>query len=1065
MFTFGSQEKECRMSKLKVSFTLLGLLFLVLCTQAQYNPNALPNTYRSSQNPFYWKNKIPTAGYWQQDVAYQMNVRIDDSLDIIFGDEYKLSYWNNSPDTLKELYFHVYQNAFVPHSHMHDLYKNNDQKIEFGHHEKLGLGTVVDTVLVAGKSVKTILDNTVFKVVLNTPLSPSDSVEVEMVFRTYFDKGTLRRRMKIFDSNGQKHYDGVHWYPTVCVYDRKFKWTTEQHLDKEFYNNFGTFDVKLTFPEKYVVEATGTLQNRKEVLPDTLRAHLDLKKYKKDSIRVPAHLLYDVTQAKTKTWHFYAENVHNFAFTADPNYRIGETSWNGIKVISLAQEKNAHLWQQSAEFTRKVIKTYSTDFGMYMWPKIIVADADDGMEYPMLTLDGGSYPGHQGLLAHEVGHMWFYGMIGSNETYRAFLDEGFTQFLTVWSMDKITGREKPFYSKNKHISKSRTPTRTWYSRMYYPYMKYTASDCDMPLNTHSSDFNSSFRHGGAYGLVYFKTAVMLSNLQQVLGDSLFLDAMKHYFNRWKCAHPYPEDFRNAIADYTKTDLNWFFDQWLETTKTIDYKIKKVNYKKDSTEIHLKRVGEMQMPLHVQVVQKSGDTSRYYIPNTWFEKETSDSTLPKWYGWGANLHPTYSFKVKGKVSRVEIDPSLVLADVNRTNNVYAKTKIKFDPMVRNTPVWDNAEHFWRPDVWYNKFDGLQLGLNFNGNYFQQLYEYDFTLWGNTRVGQYNIPSAVKTKNDPLSFDFKLKEKLKLGSQVYGHQQVKWYGGIFKAKLGIERIYKPQKDLAHPKTITYFLNATMLKGPSQDKLSYLFYDNLWSVSKVNSFLEAGISFKNSSTKQQLSVSVRTPFVFSDFNYSYVEIVEKKTMSSKKLDLHLRGAMRLGTGNTPVESALYTAGKNSEALFENRLTSSDGILPSQWMNFNTQKIAYQEEGGLNLRGYAGSQILSNKNIYMIGKTGASISADLDFQRMIGIKKTNWRTYFFYDLGMTTQDNVEQIATLSPLLMDAGIGFSKVFRSLNYKIPTTTIGVVLPVWVSYTASGQDHFASRGMIQVKIEL
>jgi len=1052
------------MFRIKALFALASLLFLVFQITAQYNPNSLPNTYRSSENPFYWKNKIPTAGYWQQDVAYEMDVRIDDSLDVIFGNKYKLTYWNNSPDTLKELYFHVYQNAFVPNSHMHDLYKNNEQKIEFGKHEKLGLGTVVDTVLVAGKAVKTMSDNTVFKVILNTPLLPSDSLEVDMVFRTFFDKGTLRRRMKIFDSNGQKHYDGVHWYPTICVYDRKFKWTTEQHLDKEFYNNLGTFDVKLTFPEKYVVDATGTLQNRNEVLPDTLRAHLDLKKYKKDSIRVPAHLLYDVTQAKTKTWHFYAENVHNFAFTADPNYRIGETSWNGIKVIALAQEKNAHLWQQSAEFTRKVIKTYSTDFGMYMWPKIIVADADDGMEYPMLTLDGGSYPGHQGLLAHEVGHMWFYGMIGSNETYRAFLDEGFTQFLTVWSMDKITGREKPFYSKNKHISKSRTPTRTWYSRMYYPYMKYTTSDCDMPLNTHSSDFNSSFRHGGAYGLVYFKTAVMLSNLQQVLGDTLFLNAMKHYFNTWKCAHPYPEDFRNAIADYTKTDLNWFFDQWLETTKTIDYKVRKVKYKNDSTEIELKRVGEMQMPLQVEVVQKSGDTSRYYIPNTWFEKETSDSTLPKWYGWGKNLHPTYSFKVKGKVNRVEIDPSLVLADVNRTNNVYAKTQVKLDPMVRNTPVWDNAEHFCRPDVWYNKFDGLQLGLNFNGNYFQQLYEYDVTVWGNTRLGQYNIPSAVKTKNDPLSFDVKLREKLKLGSQVYGHQQVKWYGGVFKTKIGLEKIYKPQKDLAHPKTTIFYVNATVLKGPNQDKRSYLFYDNMWSVTQVNSFLDAGFTHKNVVKKHQISVNLRSPFVLSDFNYSYLELVEKKTFSTKKSDFHFRAAMRLGAGNTPIESSLFAAGKNPEALFENRLTSANGILPSQWMNFNTPLVSYQEEGGLNLRGYAGDLISYKGMNYVVGKNGASVSLDYDFQRLFGIKRPNWRIYAFADAGVISTDDIDKLTKISPVLADGGFGFSKTFRSLNYKLPTTTVGLVIPVWVNYTDPEKEKFVSRGMIQAKIE-
>ena len=232
----------------------------------------------------------------------------------------------------------------------------------------------------------------------------------------------------------------------------------------------------------------------------------------------------------------------------------------------MAQEPHASGWQQSAAFTKEIIRVYSEDFGMYDWPKIIVADAQDGMEYSMLTLDGGTYPGHQGLLAHEVGHMWFYGMLGSNEQYRAFMDEGFTQFLTAWSMDKL-GKAKIYDM----------PANRYFSA-YYPYFLYQHEGYDYPLNTHSADFRGAIRQGGGYGLVYFKTATMLYNLQYVLGDSLFQEAMKYYVNRWKFAHPYPEDFRQAITDYTNTDLTWFFDQWMETTKEIDYGITKVKQK-------------------------------------------------------------------------------------------------------------------------------------------------------------------------------------------------------------------------------------------------------------------------------------------------------------------------------------------------------------------------------------------------------------------------------------------------------------------------------------------------------
>ena len=135
-----------------------------------------------------------------------------------------------------------------------------------------------------------------------------------------------------------------------------------------------------------------------------------------------------------KVWRYHAENVHDFAFTADPTYRIGEAEWNGIKCIAMAEEPHASKWQNAAEYCAKTIEAHSTWFGMYAYPKMVVADARDGMEYPMLTLDGGSDPGYRGLFVHEIGHNWFYGMVGTNETYRAMLDEGFTQFLTGWGL-------------------------------------------------------------------------------------------------------------------------------------------------------------------------------------------------------------------------------------------------------------------------------------------------------------------------------------------------------------------------------------------------------------------------------------------------------------------------------------------------------------------------------------------------------------------------------------------------------------------------------------------------------
>jgi hypothetical protein len=227
----------------------------------------------------------------------------------------------------------------------------------------------------------------------------------------------------------------VHWYPRICVYDRKFGWDTDQHLGKEFYGDFGSFEVALTFASNYIVEATGYLENEQEVMPKSLREKLDIKNFANKPWEEKASVIIPYIEGDKKTWKYYAINVHDFAFTADPNYRIGEVmavvNGQSVRCIALAQEGHAGYWQNAAEYTKKIIETFSRDFSPYIWPKIIVADARDGMEYPMLTLDGGYDPSYRDLLIHEVGHMWYFGMVGNNETYRASLDEGFTQFLTA----------------------------------------------------------------------------------------------------------------------------------------------------------------------------------------------------------------------------------------------------------------------------------------------------------------------------------------------------------------------------------------------------------------------------------------------------------------------------------------------------------------------------------------------------------------------------------------------------------------------------------------------------------
>ncbi len=1075
-------------------YTLLPLLLwgiIIHFSFAQTNPFTTPNQYRTEANPYYWKNRPPHASYWQQDVHYKIEAEIIDSLNIIEGKKYELVYWNNSPFALNELYFHLHENAFQPGSHYHDLNENNHVKVTFGKYEQQGLGTKVENLLVNNTSVRTQLDNTILKVFLNEPLRPGDSLTVSCSFKTYWDTGTMRRRNKTFDAFGYKHFDGVHWYPIVSVYDPKFGWTTDQHLDKEFYANFGTFDVALTFPQEYIVEATGDLINRQEVLPDTLRQKLDLKNFAQKPFNEAPSVIIPSGTGKKKTWIYHAENVHNFAFTADPTYRIGELDWKGIKIITLAQEPHAAKWQRSGWYTKEVIRVYSEDFGMYAWPKIIVADAKDGMEYPMLTLDNGTYPQHQGLLAHEVGHMWFYGMVGSNETYRALMDEGFTQFLTVWAMDKIVGPVRDKQGNNKYIDRYIDSSNTRYENLYYPYLNHVAEQYDEPLNTHSSGFNGAIRHGGNYGLVYYKTGVMLYNLRYVLGDSLFIKAMQHYFHKWKFAHPYPEDFRQAIIEYTQTDLNWFFDQWMETTKYIDYsidKVKKIKNKNDGPleyEITFRRKGKMQMPIDFVVTTKENKTHRYHIPNTWFIKDSIHQTvLPKWYGWDL-LHPTYTatIQVPGGLKSVDIDPDHILADADLRNNKWGNHGIRttqFDHRVPNLIRWDKQRNFLRPDLWYNNFDGVQAGVHAEGNYFGK-YNYALTLWGNTTLGHWD-----QRIYDKRFIPFAFTQSGKIATHRFWrhssvNDQVSYYGGIFSVKFGFEKTFRKQ-DQRNPRFSRLFFNVKNLYN-FENYDQYLLNPDMWGVGLHkaglnNNSLNMGY-FKNYFYKKgngEITFTIRTPFFISDYNYSWINVNAINHLNLSRFEIRSRVFGQFSNSLAyPRESALMLSGANSEEMLDNKYTRAGGMVPTNWLGFGPSTNHFHYGGGLNLRGYSGYYALEQRSINgtdslfqgYYSNTGASWNLELDFDRFIKIKpkgitkNLKLDTYLFSDMGILIFPQNDQRYIPGKFRMDAGVGTSLTIKFTPYQINPLTIRFDMPLFLSAPPAGEEPLQFRYVVGI----
>lgn len=1058
--------------------------------------------YRSAANPMYWKNRMPDKAYWQQDVHYAINASIDEQADVIEGSE-TLDYWNNSPDTLYSVYFHLWQNAFIKGSYLHALEEEQHAEVRLGNYEAKGLGIVIEEMKSDGVIAKTELDNTILKVYLAKPLYPNAKTSFAIKFKTYYDKGGTRRRMQMWDAWGHTHYNGVQWFPKICVYDRKFGWDTHQHLNKEFYADFGSYDVKLDFASNYIVEATGILQNRKEMLPDELREKLDVKNFKDKKWDEKPSVIIPYKEGERKVWHFKAINVHDFAFTADPSYRISTAYWNGIECVGLVQEPHASGWQNSGELVATIIRTFSQDIGMYQYPKMIAADARDGMEYPMLTLDGGKDPDYHGLLVHEIGHNWFYGQVGNNETYRAALDEGFTQFLTAWGLRRIDGEyavQTPPKSKYRRMFSE--PVNILDRNVLNAYTMDALNQNEVSINTHSDDFNSGLGHGGGYRQVYYKTASMLYNLQYVLGDSLFHSAFKNYFHQWRFAHPYFEDLRNSFIQYTHVDLNWFFDQWMETTKTIDYGITGIRKGKgqDNFNIRFRRRGQMHMPVDFTVTAKDGKQYSYTIPNTWFAKSSDNTVLPKWYGWGKmNEKYTANVIVPSGIRSVQIDTSYRLADIYAMDNY--KTRglpfspkalvIKADGGVANPTDRKHNRAYIRPDLWWNPIDGIKAGVHIEGDYFHSMHKVDATIWWNTHVLQDYDYVSFKSESWynrylPINYTvnymspltrFMPKLQLQLNSRVLD--------GLSYHRAGFNWLINDNNTAQ-----VYW--QTMWR-PTGFDFDYLNYPNEWSSTKgtPNSSLNLAwthsYGYRNGNGTYKLSL--RAPLFNGNapgaFNYGYAQLEAVNHTRVDKLDIRTRLFGRYGTGtNLPSESALYIAGANGEEQAENKYTRTKGLMPDTWAGYSPSEANhFQQGGGLNLRGYAGYLVVDDRNAQVLtgykGRSGIAGNIEVDVDNYIKFKPKFVRDvlhldcYLFADAGimeLSKMASVSQYWNITPTEMwsdlraDAGLGFALTVKKWGWfdKAKPLTLRFDMPFFVNRPPfANPDYAAFRYVIGI----
>ena len=584
-----------------------------------------------------------SQNYWQQHVEYFMDINMDVS-DFTFSGKQKLIYTNNSPDTINKVYYHLFFNAFRPGSQM-DIrsrtIKDPDSRVgnrifELNPKDYGSLDIV--SLEQNGKEIVFEQKETILLVRLEKPLLPGKKTELSMVF-----VGQVPLQIR---RSGKMNKEGVHltmtqWFPKLAEYDFE-GWHPNPYIAREFHGVWGDYTVNITIDKSYVIGGTGYLKNANEIG----HGYSDKNKEKKE---------------ETLTWEFYAPNVHDFAWAADPDYVHDiQQSESGVDLHFFykpdAGEEN---WKKLQEDTLGLLDYFEENIGPYPWKQYsVIQGGDGGMEYAMCTMITGkrSYPSLFGVTAHELAHSWFQHILANNEAKHPWMDEGFTEYITSLAEKSVFGKPSLFPHKRSYDS---------YYMINKIQLQNPALTIEQPLTIHSDRYDYNFTYGASS---YSKGAVFLSQLGYIIGKENLSKTIKRYYNEFKFKHPTPNDFKRVAEIVSDLELEWYLNDWTRTTNKVDYDLNL--FEKGSRELSIKRIGRMPMPLEVLVSFKDGSTAMYYIPIDLMQgNKTFDNDIIILEPWSW-VNADYIFKIQGnkKVLKIEIDPSKRLADVNQLKNI-------------------------------------------------------------------------------------------------------------------------------------------------------------------------------------------------------------------------------------------------------------------------------------------------------------------------------------------------------------------------------------------------------------
>jgi len=652
---------------------------------------------------------VPGTPGWQQRVHYRFQVTYTPAAHQIAGQE-TLTYWNQSPDTLESLWFHLYLNAYRPGSHLARRSADRENwRVADLPASKRGGEWIERAALLEGDSLRVELDDTIARLLLPRPIAPGESAVVCLRFRSVIPDLPAR-----LGRTGRGVFAAL-WYPRVSVYDR-YGWDRNQHVGSEFYGDYGTFDVRLTLPGSFLVAHTGQLCNPEDVLPDSIRSRLDapgdsaVTVWDRSLARAPADSTARKAYDAPRTWVFHADSVHDFAWACDEKWIWRRARWNGIDVNTFHRAADWSRWNGIAAFGARTMEILATRLGPYPYPAISVVEQPigaGGVEFPNIVWISPRYRKDgtrrlDAVVAHEIGHNWFYGMVGNNETEQAFLDEGFASYCETLVMEAVYGRRgntlAPGTPRWLHPSDD---SRTAALRNY---LEYQGQGVEEPIVTHSD----RFRNPGAYNpAVYAKAETGLWTLRSIAGEERFDRALRAYFATWRFHHPYAEDFFASMDEALGESYDWFFRGWFLRTDTVDLRLRSLRSAplQDSfqVELSLDSRGGLDVPVPVRFRGAKGAEAWGVVPRTAF--------------LGSAGYGIYRTTLPFRPNEAELDPEITLPDLNRGDNRTSRMP-RFQTMVdnlRSSPhPLDRTLLLWRPDLWYQSDAGPELGVAFDAS---------------------------------------------------------------------------------------------------------------------------------------------------------------------------------------------------------------------------------------------------------------------------------------------------------------------------------------------------------------